>query len=146
MLGDFIDSEYSQETFSISELKEVAMCMERAAVSHNMLHLLGIDSTLEVGELKIPDGEKGGHAWLVIKGPDGIDRIFDPLNCHVIKDEAGNIIGVHPLVKKFDGSREEITATQKVLSKDKTILEQHELTYVFATDDQLLFGKTFLNR
>ena len=145
MLGDYIDSKYPQETFSIAELKHVAMCMERAAVTHNMLRLLVIDSTLEVGELKVADGGAGGHAWLVVKGVDGVSRIFDPLNCHIIKDESGAIIGMKPLVEKFDGEREDVVATHKIITNNQTV-EKHDLTYTFATEDELAFGKALLGR
>lgn len=145
MLADIISDDNNKEKYSISELKDVAMCMERAVVSHNMLKVLGIDNTLEVGGLHINNGTHlEGHAWIVLDGTNG-KNIFDPLNCHIHKDASGAVVKVSPLILKYDGLREPVSADQKIYDEDGLAVSA-TLTYIFASESDLNFASSFLGR
>jgi len=49
LLGDILDDD--TEVKSITDLKSVAVCSERAAVANNVLQILGFNPVLETGQL-----------------------------------------------------------------------------------------------
>lgn len=67
--------------YSLSELKGKAMCIEYAAAGNNMLNLVGIgDMNMALGRVQSEDStDEGHHAFLIIKGSDGKQKIFDPI-------------------------------------------------------------------
>lgn len=72
-------SKPSSRVYSLSEIKDGAMCYERAAVAHNLLLFLGEKSQFAVGyyaEGKQPESQ---HAF-VLTERDGRVEIYDPMN------------------------------------------------------------------
>ncbi len=102
---DFTDDEAitEEKKVSIRDLKNNAMCMERAAVCHNLFVYLGIDSVLKIGDLTVNDNNENSefHAWVEIKKADGTVYIFDPQNPHIVTNEHGQLVGAKPLVFKI---------------------------------------------
>jgi hypothetical protein len=64
-------------THSLHELKGngIAMCSERAALAHNILKFLGIDSKMLTGKI-----ENEAHAFVLFSPKSGINFIYDPAN------------------------------------------------------------------
>lgn len=72
----FMEQDYESKN-EISSIKgmNIAMCTERATLSHNLLKFMGIDGTLKFSEV-MNDGEKDIHAYNLIHN-DGKYYIFD---------------------------------------------------------------------
>jgi hypothetical protein len=76
---------------SIAEMAAsgVSMCMERAAVTHNMCILAGVPSMLITGTAKLEDEKKdSGHAFQIVR-IDDTNHLFDSTNpsLSLINDE-----------------------------------------------------------
>ena len=70
------------KNYSISDNKEGALCTERAAVAHNLLQFMGIESHFVLGSMieKTASGEiDERHSYLLIK-PGDTYLIYDPTN------------------------------------------------------------------
>ena len=70
------------KNYSVSDNKEGALCTERAAVAHNLLQFMGIESHFVLGNMveKTASGEKDErHSFLLIK-PGDTYLIYDPTN------------------------------------------------------------------
>jgi hypothetical protein len=83
--GAFMDDDEAPAV-SISEFRGRAMCMERAAVCQNLLTLLGIESQMVNGKLKVADGVSELHSFLIITKPNGEHIIYDPANPVLLHD------------------------------------------------------------
>jgi hypothetical protein len=80
---------------SISELKDVAFCTERAALAHNSLRILGVRSELVFGAMEV-EGETFAHTFLKVEdGQDG-SMVYDPTNPWLAINEARELTGVKP--------------------------------------------------
>jgi hypothetical protein len=84
LLGVDVGDPDQSPSVSISEMKDTAVCMQRAAVEHNLLKILGIPSRLETGMLIVEqegaDPKTEHHAFLRLPNEAGEERIVDPQN------------------------------------------------------------------
>ncbi len=85
ILSEDIGDNSQQEPFvSISALKDSPMCLQRAVVEHNLLKVLGVDSTLTKGtltfQLEDKEPKTEHHAFLIVNNENGDPRIIDPQN------------------------------------------------------------------
>lgn len=114
---------------SISELRDCAMCMERAVVSHNLFKVLGIDSTLVTGHLE-SEGESEGHAWVELISPEGVKYIYDPQNPQLIVNDEGTIVDFKPLVFTVDEGDVHSTEWKKT-NEQGMVIETKVITYSY---------------
>lgn len=100
----------NQEGLSISSFGDAAICLQRAAVAHNTLHIFGISSRLEVGKLShtSDQGEEisEAHAFLTIIGSDGTKYIFDPSNPIKHVNEVGQTVYIEPAIYELNPDEE----------------------------------------
>ncbi len=90
------------KTIDLSELKEknLAVCAEKAAVAHNYLKFLGMDSYIIFSDnCKLGDSNDG-HAYIIFSTKNG-KFIFDPTNPILIEDSEGKINSVNPALYKI---------------------------------------------
>jgi len=95
LLGDILDDD--TEVKSITDLKSVAVCSERAAVANNVLQILGFNPVLETGQLDAegtPQPE--AHVFLFIQGSNGEEHLYDPTNPQPYYDSEGNLLETAP--------------------------------------------------
>ena len=131
ILEDIIsfDDNPRPEFRSISELRDCAMCMERAVVSHNLFKVLGLDSTLVTGYLE-SEGESEGHAWVELISPEGTRYIYDPQNPQLIVNDEGTIVDFKPLVFTIDEGEVHSTEWKKT-DEQGTVLEAKVISYSY---------------
>lgn len=113
---------------SIQDLKEAALCMERAVVCHNLFKFFGIDSTLKTGRLESDDGFEY-HAWVEFYREDGQRYLYDPTNPHIIISESGSVINIKPMLIKIDSQGGPVTTSWKTLREDGTVIREKQLQY-----------------
>lgn len=70
---------------SVTVIGDAAKCMERGAIVHNSMLMVGVGSEYCVGGLKKFDNDGAkvageGHVFLKLKGSSGRDIIYDPAN------------------------------------------------------------------
>ncbi len=111
--------------------KNVAVCFERSTVAHNLLHLLGSQSSLIM---------RGGHAYLLVKGKNSY-VLYDPNNLTKVTNKTNNTIFYSPSLMILDDntyndlvySDKQITFNDNFLSriykKDMYELEIPKLNY-----------------
>ncbi len=124
------------EIFSISELKGKAMCIEYAAVGNNMLNFMGIDgANLIFGRLR--RGEQSAHhAYLVMNGSDGRQKVFDPVRPILVKNYDKDVsVVLNPAV--FPGAEAILEGGELAVTRvDMTIRDgvkgQEESEYVYS--------------
>lgn len=92
----FSDSMFYPAGIPISEFKDkgAAQCSERNALAHNMLKLLGIDSTFMNGQVssETTNNLNGLHAFNVITTPKGRKGILDMSIYSVIEKNDGKVM------------------------------------------------------
>ncbi|MBQ3353294.1 hypothetical protein IJG89_03060 [Candidatus Saccharibacteria bacterium] len=69
----------SSRVYALSEIKEGAMCYERAAVAHNLLLFLGEKSRFVVGFFAEDGKNDDQHAFVLTDRDDRIE-LYDPMN------------------------------------------------------------------
>jgi|GEM_PF-5487221 len=84
-------------TPSISELKDVALCTERAALAHNALRVLGVESQLVFGGMEI-GAKKFAHTFVKVEDGQGGSMIYDPMNPWLTFNETREIMGIEPSI------------------------------------------------
>lgn len=84
------------EPFSIKELQNVALCTERAALAHNMLKVLGVQTKIVFGRMRVEDGNSFGHTFLQVEDGQGGSMIYDPTNPWLTYNEAQQITHSEP--------------------------------------------------
>ncbi|MDB5168647.1 MAG: hypothetical protein JWO41_3 [Candidatus Saccharibacteria bacterium] len=127
---------------SISEYGQAAMCNQRSAVVHNTLHLFGVGSRLELGNLGTinPDGSvtQEQHAFLTIQNSKGQRVIFDPTNPIAYRNEEGVATWVKPAlypVKLDEEGRQRVALDEIIVAGGKHERRTaHELVYTLDTD------------
>lgn len=93
---------------SVAKIGDSAMCMERAAVVHNALMVMGVPSKYCIGKLSHSyDGrvKTEGHAYLEVIGTDGTRLIYDPTHPKIEKKGATEFAkpGIFPVGRDYDG-------------------------------------------
>lgn len=123
------------KSFSISELKgkEIAECIEKAALTHNILKFLGYDTELVLGHLSGEDNVKEPHAYNLIKGKKGT-FLLDITNPIYVYDENDKFIAYVPYVGKVDDvnfTEIKVKAVDKILTSENQYKEKsvYERTY-----------------
>lgn len=107
---------------SIADLKDAPMCSERAAVAHNVLHMLGIPSTFHAGFVGRATGngfelaDKSPHAFLTIFNTGGKEMLFDPANPKKYKDGDVTLREV-PSVYKMPSGRKPVVVEKQNYEK-----------------------------
>lgn len=102
-VADIIDEDRPQSE-SISCFGSSAVCLERAAIAHNTLKILGIDSTLVLGRLREHDKDGSiitseAHAWILLRLSSGKQVQFDPTNPILYRNEMGEVTWAKPNLK-----------------------------------------------
>lgn len=147
--GDFISDEPStganSDVVSISDFEGAAMCLERAALVHNTLHIFGLRSTLVLGKMgDLAEGKDGivRHAFLVVEGSDGTKYLFDPTNPRTLKNTEGVIIQIEPNTAKLEldeNGEQELQLAGYELNNDGEAVqtESHTLKYIMPPELQV---------
>lgn len=96
------------DAVSVAKIGDAAMCMERAAVVHNALLVMGVSNTYCVGKLsRSYDGKvkTEAHAYLEVIGTDGARLIYDPANPKIEKNGEKELAtpGVFPVSREYEG-------------------------------------------
>ncbi len=94
---------------SVTVIGDAAMCMERAAIVHNSLLMVGVSSEYCVGGLKKCDNEGKktageGHVFLEVVGPDGSRFLYDPANPKVTEYPEQGVRIARPNTQKLDNT------------------------------------------
>ncbi|HPR09360.1 hypothetical protein KDA06_03380 [Candidatus Saccharibacteria bacterium] len=94
---------------SIAVFGSSAMCKERAAVVHNTLKIIGVDSSFMVGNLHVVSLDKQmvedqPHAWVVVRPKTGGVYQYDPTNPILHIDADGEPTWADPNVKPLDAN------------------------------------------
>jgi len=107
------------ESYSIAHEKESAYCSERAAVAHNLLLFLGLNSrytcgtyaeSLNSGTEQHNSGEL--HGFLIVEY-GGKEYLYDPTNPKILFDEKDQIISFRPYI--IDNIQGNIDTGTKIL-------------------------------
>ncbi len=95
-------STMDSEAVNLSEIKgkKLAVCAEKATVTHNYLKFLGIDSHVIFSNNCKLGESNNGHAYVVYSNKKG-RFIFDPSNPVLVEDVNGKITGVNPAIYKI---------------------------------------------
>lgn len=91
------------EPVNLSELKgkEIAVCAEKAAVAHNYLKFLGMNSHIIFSSKCILEGStESAHAYIILATENG-HFIFDPTNPILVEDSKGKINSISPAFYKI---------------------------------------------
>jgi hypothetical protein len=80
--------------------KNIAVCAEKATVTHNFLKFFGIESHLIISTACQIGDSKEAHVYIVFPTEKG-KFIFDPTNCVLIEDREGNVKNIMPAVYKI---------------------------------------------
>jgi hypothetical protein len=120
---------------SISELKDVALCTERAALAHNSLKILGVRSKLIFGGMEV-EGKKFAHTFVEVEDGQNGSMIFDPMNPWLTINESRELIGVEPSVTPLPEVSDGSTAVEsgmklRVQIGGETREAEQACTYLF---------------
>jgi len=102
---EIISDDEAPEDLSIADFKSVAMCQERAAVVHNTLQILGVESRFATGvlERELEDGAIASepHAFILVSGTNGKQYILDPTNPTLVWESEGQLSGIRPAFYEY---------------------------------------------
>lgn len=120
-------SSADSEAIDLKELKgkQIAVCAEKAAVAHNYLKFLAIDSRLIFSDrCELTPGSEEAHAYVCFSTAHG-HFIFDPTNSVIVKNPEGGVSSVEPALYKITPEQFEVLTQGKggevvVVHKDKT--------------------------
>ena len=140
--GDIVggdDAHNPMAPVSIRDFGAAAKCVERAAVTHNTLRILGVDSRFNWGKLQLlGEGEvvkEEAHAWLTIKTDSGIHVLFDPTNPKLHKDKDGSVVWADPILRLVDTDRwmdgvdAEVPTYQADAGGSPQVISRHDVRY-----------------
>lgn len=88
---------------SVSALKGKAVCVEKAAVAHNILHFLGLESHFICSDRCFLDNAEIMHAYLVI-AYEGRLYIYDPTNPNEERTGVANLVIQSPFLHEINRS------------------------------------------
>lgn len=103
---------------SIADLKDAPMCSERAAVAHNVLHLIGVPATFHAGVIGRATGngselvDKSAHAFLTVVNAQGEKRLFDLANPRKYK-VSGSVVQETPSVYEMPNGGSDVVVAEK---------------------------------
>jgi len=102
--------------------KNIAVCIEKAAVTHNFLKFFGVCSYLILStKCKIGDWEDA-HAYIIFQTTKG-KFIFDPTNPVLIEDREGHVKHITPAIYKIsDEEYEHIIQNDEI----QVVIEHHD--------------------
>lgn len=120
---EYADESATPGSISVTSIGKAAMCMERAAVVHNSLLVMGVSSTYCLGRLETYD-ENGklvtsaGHAFLEIDGLEGKRYLYDPTRPVVTETQEENNGAADPNVHLLEGGANgyRVPIVRKVMS------------------------------
>lgn len=103
------DNNSDDRVVSVAKIGDAAMCMERAAVTHNALLVMGVPNKYCVGKLSCSyDGrvKTEGHAYLEVIGTKGARLIYDPTHPKIEKNGEKEFArpGVFPVDTDYQGA------------------------------------------
>lgn len=132
-LWDILDDETPpNQAVSISTIGEGAMCAQRAALVHNTLKILGVDSRLLFGKLAIL-GENGdsaeSHAVVEFMAASGDTYLLDPANPNIVTEKDGTVSNLLPTLARVD------------LQQSSTTYEQKQTNIVDGQEDRSVIAK-----
>lgn len=143
LVADVMDVDLPERE-SIAIFGPNAVCQERAAVVHNTLKIMGIDSRFIVGDLGTAQsdnqtGKSESHAWIVIKSRSGKFSQFDPTNPIIYKNSDGNPIWCDPNIKVLSGGEESdvgVVLKEMSINEDgsRTSSDKCRLHYTYPTN------------
>lgn len=93
---------FDSEIINLEELKgkNLAVCAEKATVTHNYLKFLGVDSHVVFSNNCQLNDSNDGHAYVIFISKNG-KFIFDPTNPILVENADGKINSINPALYKI---------------------------------------------
>lgn len=115
--------------------KKIAVCIEKASVTHNFLKFFGVSSYLILSTNCEIGGSEDAHAYIIFQTTKG-KFIFDPTNSVLIEDSEGHVKHITPAIYKIsDKEYEHIMhndQNQVVVQHHDQILDKEKYTQMEA--------------
>ncbi len=89
LIGDDEDEE-TVDAYSISDIRPIGACAEKAAVAQNCLAILGFDTRYAIGRLEIEGKDEELHAFNLLADREGKIVIYDPTNPLITEKPEGS--------------------------------------------------------
>lgn len=138
----FKSDNHNKKFISMKEFykKNVAACVERSALAHNLMKFIGMDSNLILGKVK-ENNYIVGHVFTVVKYNEQA-YFLDFSNPTLIQRNGKNVAGEIDLIKiseeQYSSLVDEcgnVTVTHKIIINDGIVVKEETLTYARARDN-----------